>query len=167
MDPRDRYPGETSIMNPDEFEGEMYYPDTLWNRLLFRQGKRIPTDEELDARDRARMAARDPDGRDDIETFHKQLRKSFRRVCGTVAFYLIAPTVSAAIARRHLHVQIRYLLLIFVVALLSFLLEVRVTAVRRLHDVGESGWLLVSPWKALRALKLPSGPPNQWGDGTT
>jgi len=144
-----------------ELEGENYYPDSLWNRLLFRQGKRITTSGELKQLKDDRNSINGRMGPEKFETYAKNAPKSF----GATLFTLILLNI--------VFVQFfnwdRFSSVCATVGILGALStgSYFIPAIRRLHDVGESGLWLLKPWTGLKLLKLPSGPPNKWGDGPT
>jgi len=151
--------------NMTEFEGQNYYPDTLWNRLLFRQGKRIPTDAELDARDKARADARRGSTRCDYETYRKRRNKSFFAQGLVLGTYLLIPFVNSHGFSADTYLRKRVLTFPTAVVAFSFVHDLVVYKTQRLHDVGLSGKYVLRPFFAMKHLKDPSGPPNEWGDG--
>jgi len=147
----------------DEASQDAVYPDTWVNRAFRRVGRHVPTAAERKQSRDDRYSINGRMAREKFARYSKQaptsLAAAFFSMIGT---YEILNRIPGFRDGEVLPWEsIVFMMLFFS---LQFLV---IPAIRRLHDVGESGTKLLVPWHVFRLLKLPSGPPNKWGDGPT
>jgi len=149
----------------DEAPQEAVYPDTWVNRVYRRVGKPVPTAEE---RKQYRSDVFSIRGRMGPEKFMRFVKRFPAFIVGSISFLAVVCVLSLRIHTPAFR-EIKSFLPLYVPLYLLFsaLQQLGIPAIRRLHDVGESGTKLFIPWQAVRLLKLPSDPPNKWGDGPT
>jgi len=144
-----------------DFHGDQSYPNNFMNRALRRVGKRVQTAAECKQLRDERNSINGRMGPEKFETYAKNAPKSFGAALFTLIFLNIIRVPFFRLDRGSSSISTITLFGIFSAETYF------IPAIRRLHDVGESGLWLLKPWTGLKLLKLPSGPPNKWGDGPT
>ena len=100
-------------------------------------------------------------GRTSPERYRARMAEIRRELYSYVAFALGVQFIKVNFFHHHFIFDVW----IWFALTVGPIIRSRVVVIRRLHDVGFSGWALLNPLEALAKLHLPSGPPNQWGLG--
>jgi hypothetical protein len=118
------------------------------------------TRKTFEDRELLRIERRDSSGRTSLKRFKVHLRE-----LANSYFLGILLIICIELFRVDIrHVRFLFDPILFGILGVGPLLHIRIPAVRRLHDVGISGEFLWRPWVAIQILKLPSAPPNKWGE---
>jgi len=143
-----------------DFHGDQNYPNTLMNRIFRRVGKPVPSRAEQVQAQRDILYV---NGRMSPEKFRKLMKKSHIAYGAIFGFMFIGYLLLIVVPNKSQTTFADYVLC--ACSLLASIEYLVIPSIRRLHDAGQSGFKLLVPWQAVRLLKLPSGPPNKWGDG--